>query len=411
MVGSRVALGLALVVAATGCTGGHVGFMDEVHAPLPGTARGSPESFVRNYENVFAEELLEALLRELQPLDTMAKAGGLLAFGKRQTFWIDRNQPPRCAAERAIKLLQDLTFPDSLGGPAAFGIVGCKYWVQARDTDSDVDFHYDKDEGLVSAQHVMKLPPLVGVTHLEEWGAPTVVLNQTSIANGNLDAPTIPTSGWLVYPKRNKHCIHRGDLHHGAPQSMAAVRVPIGAKRHSFITSWETEKPLEPNCRRVSDAELLQALRAHSLFAPGSPRWLTFAALSPRLTEVDPVLMDWTQLSKDAVTRHRVPLPVGEVAHLDVLRSPEPGVTYWVDWSSTRTSRGHGSADTSSNAMAKSEGPQWLSVNHDNEQVGLSFMGVFELTPHDSLQMRHIYNSRSVRTGAHVFMHLLRAAD
>ena len=214
MAGSRAVLGLLAAVSA-GCTAGLGGFMDDAHAPLPGTERGSPESFVRNFENVFAEELIEALLRELQPLDAMAKVAGTLPFGKRQTFWIGRDQPPRCAAERAIKLLQELTFPDSLGGPAAFGIVGCKYWVQARGSDSDVDFHYDKDEGLVSARQIMKLPPLVGVTHLEEWGAPTVVLNQTSIANGNLDAPTIPSSGWLVYPKRNKHCIHRGDLHHG----------------------------------------------------------------------------------------------------------------------------------------------------------------------------------------------------
>lgn len=381
MAGSRAVLGLLAAVSA-GCTAGPMGgFMDDAHAPLPGTERGSPESFVRNFENVFAEELVEALLRELQPLDAMAKVGGTLPFGKRQTFWIERDQPPRCAAERAIKLLQELTFPDSLGGPAAFGIVGCKYWVQARGSDSDVDFHYDKDEGLVSARQIMKLPPLVGVTHLEEWGAPTVVLNQTSIANGNLDAPTIPSSGWLVYPKRNKHCIHRGDLHHGAPQDMAAVPVPNGAQRHSFITSWEIEKPLEPNCRRASDAELYEALGSHSLFSPSSPTWLEFSALSQQLTEVNPVLMNWSHIPKDAVARHRVPLPLGKVAHLDVLRTPQPGVTYWVDWSGGHSSDG---------------------MDHGNEQLGLSFMGVFELNPLDLLQMRHIRNSRAVRAGGTV---------
>jgi hypothetical protein len=382
MAGSRAALRLLLAVSA-GFTAGLGGFMDDAQAPLPGTARGSPESFVRNFENVFAEELVEALLRELQPLDAMAKVGGTLPFGKRQTFWIGRDQPPRCAAERAIKLLQELTFPDSLGGPAAFGIAGCKYWVQARGSDSDVDFHYDKDEGLATTRQTMKHPPLVGVTHLEEWGAPTVVLNQTSIANGNLDAPTIPSSGWLVYPKRNKHCIHRGDLHHGAPQDMAAAPVPNGAKRHSFITSWEIEKPLEPNCRRASDAELHQALGSHSLFSPGSPTWLDFSALSLQLTEVAPTLMNWSQIPKDAVTRHRVPLPLGKVAHLDVLRTPESGATYWVDWSG-----GHGSDGTG--------------MDHGNEQLGLSFMGVFELNPLDLRQMRHIRNSRVVRIGGKV---------
>jgi hypothetical protein len=31
-----------------------------------------------------------------------------------------------------VELLEELTFPADLGGPAAFGVVGCKYWVQVR---------------------------------------------------------------------------------------------------------------------------------------------------------------------------------------------------------------------------------------------------------------------------------------
>ena len=85
-------------------------------------------------------------------------------------------------------MLEEFTFPR---GGAAHGIVGVKYWVQRRTTEENVNFHYDKDEGLASDQQVMRPPPLVGVTHLENWGAPTLVLNQTTIHNGNVDAPNI----------------------------------------------------------------------------------------------------------------------------------------------------------------------------------------------------------------------------
>ena len=207
--GPRVALLLLLAVSG-GCTAGMAGFMDDVQAPLPGTARGSPESFVRNFENVLAEELVEALLHELHPLDAMANAGGTLPFGKRQTFWIGRDQAPRCAAERAIKLLQEFTFPDSLGGPSAFGVVGCKYWVQARGSDSDVDFHYDKDESAASNKQRMIFPSLSTITYLTDGGAPTVILNQTTNQFGNDEVPAVPSEGYLSFPMAGKHLHFNG---------------------------------------------------------------------------------------------------------------------------------------------------------------------------------------------------------
>ena len=225
------------------------GYQDK-YPPLPGTERGSPESLVRNFEHVFEDELLEAM-------DELARGSGALRNSKRVTFWLGRERAPRCAIERAAKVLEKFTFPR---GAAAHGIVGVKYWVQRRTTEENVNFHYDKDEGLASDQQVMRPPPLVGVTHLENWGAPTLVLNQTTIHNGNVDAPTVPTSGWLILPKRNKHALHRGDLHHGAPHDMAAVPVPPGKHRHTLVTSWEIEKPLEPNCHLIPDRELQTAL-------------------------------------------------------------------------------------------------------------------------------------------------------
>lgn len=214
-------------------------------------------------------------------------------------------------------------------------------------------------------------PPLVGVTHLEDWGAPTLVLNQTTVRNGNVDAPSVPTSGWFVYPKRNKHCIHRGDLHHGAPHDMAAVPVPAGAFRHTIVTSWETEKPYEPNCHFIPDNEIRDGLKGHSVLPPLSPEWSTFGGLSQDgPTEVVPTAMDFGGFSQGPVSRRKVNLFLGEVAHLDVLAAPESGVTYYADWSG-------GSKDKQS------------------ESGGKAFMGVFEMNLLDKAQMNKIFNSRN----------------
>ena len=134
------------------------------YRPLPGTERYTPESLVRNFEDIFDEQMLEALHKELEPLDSLAKGSGALRNSKRVTFWLGREREPRCAVERAVKLLEEvrsfalgtmpryqtdravllvqLTFPKELGGAKAFGIVGCKYWVQRRTTEENVNFHY-----------------------------------------------------------------------------------------------------------------------------------------------------------------------------------------------------------------------------------------------------------------------------
>ena len=329
--------------------------------PLPGTERGAPESLLRDWENFFADELLEAVDKEIEALDAFGASG--LRNNKRVTFWLGREREPRCAIERAAKVLEEFTFPKELGGADAFGIVGVKYWVQHRNTRDRnvVNFHYDKDEGLASDQMIMRPPPLVGVTHLENWGAPTLMFNQSTIMNGNVDAPTVPTSGWLVYPRRNKHALHRGDLKHGAPHNMDAVPVPPNEYRRTLITSWEFKKPLEPNCHFIPDDELAGALSGHSVLPPLSPEWPTFSGLGPDLVEVQPTRMAFDG-SQGPVARRRVELMLGEVAHIDVLEKPEGGTSYYADWS--------------------------------GEAGGLAFTSVYEMNLHDMSQRNKLFNSR-----------------
>ena len=51
----------------------------------------------------------------------------------------------------------------------------------------------------------------------------------------------------VLRPQRNKHCLHRGDLHHGAPADLAAEPVPHDSKRITIITSWVRALPWSPH--------------------------------------------------------------------------------------------------------------------------------------------------------------------
>ena len=226
------------------------------YQPLPGAAKGSVAALLQVHENVFTSDLLAAMDGEIDAFDKWGTTRTQLVNSKRVTYWRGRDKPARCAIERAVKLLEELTFPAALGGPDAFGIVGCKYWTQKRGPNDEVSFHYDKDEGMASDQMLMKPPPLVGVTHLEDYGAPTVVFNMTTISNGNINFPVAATDAFFVFPKRNKHVIHRGDLYHGANPELAATPVPPRRFRTTIVTSWESEKPLEPNCHEIPDHEM-----------------------------------------------------------------------------------------------------------------------------------------------------------
>lgn len=83
-------------------------------------------------------------------------------------------------------------------------VVGGKYWYQYRGPGDGVGFHYDKDEGMASDQMIMRFPMYSTVTYIAPKGAPTIILNQTIIKNGNVEVPAVPDQAWFVYPKVNK---------------------------------------------------------------------------------------------------------------------------------------------------------------------------------------------------------------
>ena len=103
------------------------------------------------------------------------------------------------------------------------------------------------------------------------------------------------------------------------------------------------------------------------MLPPLSAQWESFSGLSPAAAEVTPTPMDFGGFEQGPVSRRRVELFLGEVAHLDVLAAPASGVTYFADWSGSK----------------------------GNKSGGGAFMGVFEMNLLDKSQMNKIFNSRN----------------
>jgi hypothetical protein len=248
--------------------------------PIPGAEKGTEAALMQVYEDVLSPELIKALREEAPHLNSFAKTFGNLKNSKYTTFWkpTGKGAPKaRSASEHAVDVMFDILFGDGIGeGGDGDGVgnglsshrlkmrnkvVGGKYWYQYRGQQEDVGFHYDKDEGMASDQMIMRFPMYSTVTYIEPKGAPTIILNQTIIKNGNVEVPAIPNEAWFVWPKVNKMMVQRGDLNHGATDRLSAKPLSGDEKRITFVVSWEDIKPLEPNCHYIEDHEFPKIMR------------------------------------------------------------------------------------------------------------------------------------------------------
>eukprot|EP00750_Incisomonas_marina_P019796 INCI3627.11.p1 GENE.INCI3627.11~~INCI3627.11.p1 ORF type:complete len:487 (+),score=71.87 INCI3627.11:401-1861(+) len=227
--------------------------------PIPGSQPGTNEELLTVTEGMFEESFLKVLEEEADILADLAEQWTALPKSKRVTFWMRTDDParhaPRFAVEKAVLLVKQTLFPN--GEDRELGIVGAKYWIQRRSRTDRVGFHYDKDEAMASMQQIMKFPIFGTINYLKaDQGAPTVLYKQTVVSNGNIEVPRVPTTTWVVQPKRNRHVVQRGDLHHGADPALSAAPVPDGEFRYTLVITWWDYTPLEPNAHRLSDSEL-----------------------------------------------------------------------------------------------------------------------------------------------------------
>ena len=168
-------------------------------------------------DNVLPDEILAAALSEARMFD---------ALGTGESFWCAlrgaESGEPRFAIEAAVHTLFDLDF-----GGRENDIAGGEWWVQQRALSEDIDFHFDKDEGLLAASDTYSFPPVSTVTYLTASGAPTLILNHTlpveGVTLGSRATPVVPSNGFLSYPKTNRHLRFRGTLQHGVPSQLSPM--------------------------------------------------------------------------------------------------------------------------------------------------------------------------------------------
>lgn len=192
------------------------GLYMEEHRALWGAA-GLDRQLACVCDNVLPDEILAAALSEARMFD---------ALGTCESFWCalrgaESGEPvgPRFAIEAAVHTL----FAHDFGGRET-DIAGGEWWVQERALSEDIDFHFDKDEGLLAASDTYSFPPVSTVTYLTSSGAPTLILNHTlpaaGVSLGSRATPVVPSNGFLSYPKTNRHLRFRGTLQHGVPSQL-----------------------------------------------------------------------------------------------------------------------------------------------------------------------------------------------
>ena len=221
----------------------------------------------RSHGNVFPDFFVDLLAEESRAahkVESESRAGNL-KDGKAATWWapMENIKNPRNAAEMAVAILYKFAFGDD--APPG-GVGGGEWWVQMRKTTENIGFHVDKDEGVASEEQWMKMPILSTVTYLTDSGGPTFVMNMSTNRGGNTNVPSLPVEAALIYPKRNRHMLFRGDLEHGV---LGELGGGSGGERITFLVNWWDTKPMAPYCVDVDDATA-ERIKAPALKPGGS---------------------------------------------------------------------------------------------------------------------------------------------
>ncbi|KAL1502995.1 hypothetical protein AB1Y20_011065 [Prymnesium parvum] len=142
---------------------------------------------------------------------------------------------------------------------------GAEFWVQRRAAREDIPFHWDKDEALREAAHVLVHPAVSTVTYLTHGGAPTVVLAARASASPGISGGQIGSSGaelqlgarrrrmppdgvprhaaaLVSYPRAGKLLAFSGALLHGVPSALAEACT--GERLTLLVNVWVHHHPL-----------------------------------------------------------------------------------------------------------------------------------------------------------------------
>jgi hypothetical protein len=126
------------------------------------------ERVVQTFDSALPRKLLPEIAREARAVHKNSLNRPPVQKGN----WmpIEQFENPRSHIELAITYLHKMAFPEDSpwtgGGPDGIEptqLAGAEWWVQNIDTKGDLDFHYDKDEGVASEEFWMKMPTMSSV--------------------------------------------------------------------------------------------------------------------------------------------------------------------------------------------------------------------------------------------------------
>ena len=318
----------------------------EDHSTSWGSA-GLADSLAEAFDMALPDELFDKVLHECLVFEAheraerarAAAAGGAYVHGKGGTFWRPLFNAegeflrPRFAIEAAIQLFYQMDIGQRTPHPR---VSGGEWWVQKRDLKEDIGFHHDKDEAMASLKSTMKFPEVSTVTYMRGQGAPTVVFNQTT-PDGNGALPVTPRHGVLSYPAVNRHLRFQGNLQHGVPAELAPEHQDgtivqlrgSGRERVTFLVNWWKNKPMGPNCNKVT-TKMVKQLGVYD--REGTERILASPAVRNHVPipaqKVDMVLPP----NREDRTRHEITIPGEEIIWFDLPKQREKGKVYDIHW-------------------------------------------------------------------------------
>ncbi|GMI33472.1 hypothetical protein TeGR_g12473 [Tetraparma gracilis] len=237
---------------------------------LPTSFEADYESLTSAHDDVFHPDVLPLLTQEIRDFFALGDifSTGEMKFGKKSTVWLPLSPSrgkgkPRNFIEYAVEQLYELAVPEQFYGRnynikhyneliryTKEDIKGGEWWIQARGGKEGIGFHYDKDESYASNHMKMRFPIVSTITYLTDSGAPTLILNQTSL-DGSIEYPEVPHEGFLSYPKTNRHVTFRGDLNHGVASTLSLSS--SSEERVTLLVNWWVSSPMAPNCQTIPD--------------------------------------------------------------------------------------------------------------------------------------------------------------
>mmetsp|Transcript_5198 Transcript_5198/g.10995 ORF Transcript_5198/g.10995 Transcript_5198/m.10995 type:complete len:486 (-) Transcript_5198:62-1519(-) len=340
-----------LLVALGPLTSGVLAFDDVT--TLADEDRSEYSSLTMGFDDVLPPDIIDKVFDECRRIHDLGDiyASGDLMHGKKATNWLPLDPksptPPRNFVEHAVQKFYELAVPEQFysddyniphyGEVTRYtksDIKGGEWWIQARSGKEGIGFHYDKDEAYASIHMRMSFPIISTITYLTDVGAPTLILNQTSL-DGSTDFPEVPHEGFLSYPKKNRHVMFRGDLNHGVSKTLSLDE--NSDSRVTLLINWWVEKPMEPNCMTLSDTLATKidfnypekVAKAVNSAATSAPTEVNSESV-PLLNITDPKTKNTKKYS-----RHMERFPPNDGFHYDMprLKHLARNTLYAINWS------------------------------------------------------------------------------